>query len=157
MIIHEKKHRLPLDLYVGHNIISFTCCISGKKHLFVNDPTFLAFEAILLESLNKFGCDAHAYLFMTNHTHLILQGKNEDSNIWKSMILFKQKMGFWLSKNASEFKWQKDFYDHVLRRDEDLKKHLEYVLHNPVRKGLVENWKKYPYKGSTLYDLNSWD
>jgi len=48
------------------------------------------------------------------------------------------------------------FYDHILRKDEDIPKQINYILQNPVRKGLVKNWKDYPYKGSTLYNLNEW-
>ena len=32
--------------------------------------------------------------------------------------------------------------------------HVRYILYNPVRKQLVENWKDYKYKGSQVYDLN---
>lgn len=157
MTILENKHRLPLDNYMGFNIVAFTCCVVNKQPLFVNNPVFLAFETILLDSLDKNNCGSHACLFMPDHCHLILQGKNEKSDIWKCMVLFKQILGYWLSKNAPGFQWQKDFYDHVLRKDEDIKRHVEYVLYNPVRKGLAENWKDYPYKGSTVYDLNTWD
>jgi len=157
MTIHENKHRLPIDNYIGFNIIAFTCCVFNKRQLFKDNPVILAFEAILLESLDKHNCGAHVTLFMPDHGHLILQGKNEISNIWKCMVAFKQKSGYWMSKNAAGFRWQKDFYDHVLRKDEDIKKHVEYVLYNPVRKGLARNWKEYPYKGSTVYDFNLWE
>lgn len=53
-------------------------------------------------------------------------------------------------------KWQKDFYDHILRKDEDVKKHVMYILNNPVRRGIVENWKDYPYKGSTKFNFYEW-
>jgi hypothetical protein len=43
-----------------------------------------------------------------------------------------------------------------LRKEEDIKKHVMYILNNPVRKGIVENWKNYPYKGSTKFDFNEW-
>jgi len=43
--------------------------------------------------------------------------------------------------------WQRYFYDHVLRNEEDLKNVALYVLENPVRKGMVENWQDYPYCG----------
>lgn len=157
MIVREKKHRLSLDNYIGFSIVSFTCCILNKKRLFINQVVFKTFEDILLDSLVKYGCDAHVYLFMPDHAHLILQGKKENSDIWKCMVAFKQKTGYWLSKNASDFGWQKDFYDHVLRKDEDLKKQIEYILYNPARKHIVGNWKEYPYKGSTIYDFNEWN
>lgn len=52
--------------------------------------------------------------------------------------------------------WQKDYYDHIIRRPEDVQKHVRYILDNPVRKGLVDDWKKYPFKGSTLHDFDEW-
>jgi putative transposase len=157
MAIREKKHRLSLDNYIGFNIVSFTFCIFGRKYFFIDDLPFNIFEGILLNELKQYNCQAHVYLFMPDHGHFIFQGKQEDADIWKCMVEFKQKTGYWLSKNASDFEWQKDFYDHILRKDEDIKKHIEYVLYNPVRKGLVRHWKAYPYKGSTLYDLDAWD
>jgi hypothetical protein len=54
-------------------------------------------------------------------------------------------------------KWQKDYYDHILRKKENLNIHIKYILNNPVRAGLVDYWKQYPYKGSTLYNLENWD
>jgi len=32
-----------------------------------------------------------------------------------------------------------------LRKDEDLLKVAEYIVYNPVRKGLVEDWRDYPF------------
>jgi hypothetical protein len=43
--------------------------------------------------------------------------------------------------------WQKRWYDHILRRNQDVRKSGEYILNNPVRRGLVEDWHEYPYCG----------
>ena len=39
--------------------------------------------------------------------------------------------------------WQEESFDHVLRSTEGLDAKVDYVLQNPVRKGLVDDWKKY--------------
>ncbi len=44
--------------------------------------------------------------------------------------------------------WQKSYYDHVLRHDENLAHVVRYVLENPVRAGLVESFDEYPYAWS---------
>ena len=90
---------------------------------------------------------------MPDHLHLVLEGKSEKSDLWKAVGLFKQKTGFLLSKNKKDIRWQKDFYDHLHRKDEDLKKHIIYILDNSVRSGLVDNWEDYPFKGSLDFDL----
>ena len=39
--------------------------------------------------------------------------------------------------------WQEESFDHVLRCSEGLDAKVEYVLQNPVRKGLVSDWRRY--------------
>jgi REP element-mobilizing transposase RayT len=84
---------------------------------------------------------------MPDHQHLIISGRQEDSDIWSAIVKYKQKTGFWLPNNTS-LKWQKDFYDHMMRSDEDIVTQVKYILDNPVRKGLVKSWEEYPFKGS---------
>jgi len=53
-----------------------------------------------------------------------------------------------MSTNKPEMRWQKDFYDHIIRTNEDIAAQVRYVLDNPVRKGLVLFWQDYHFKGS---------
>lgn len=154
--IREKKHRLDAQIYIGERPITFTLCIKDKNHFFTNDTRFKIFEKILLDELKNFNCSTYIYLFMPDHIHMSLAGNDSKANIKKCLEMFKQKTGFWLSKNHPEIKWQKDYYDHILRSNEKLDVHIKYILNNPVRAGLVEYWKQYPLKGSTVYDLNEW-
>ena len=43
--------------------------------------------------------------------------------------------------------WQKGYYDHIVRREEDLRKITEYILANPVRKGLIDDYTAYEFNG----------
>lgn len=146
---YEKKHRLPLENYIGQIITSFTICIFNSKQIFVTESIFKSIELIFFESLQKFDCESHIHLFMPNHCHLLIGGKSPTSNLWKCIFDFKQRSGYWLSKNNYNVKWQKDFYDHTLRKDEDIVKQVRYILENPIRKGIVDYWKNYKFKGST--------
>jgi REP element-mobilizing transposase RayT len=156
MKIKERKHRLQRDAYKGRVRCAFTVCVDNKRTLFISDHIFHSMEEMLLEAIIKANCDAHIYLFMPSHCHLLIEGKSEESDLWQSVVDFKRKSGYWLARNHPSEEWQKDFYDHILRKDEDLIKQVRYILGNPVRKGLVEDWKVYPFKGSTLYDFNQW-
>ena len=153
MNIRERRHRLSLNLYKGKVRATFTLCVEGRKGLFVEKAVVDRFLNALVESKNRYNCVNWLYIFMPDHLHLILEGKSEGSDLWKTIVLFKQKTGFWLSKNRVGVKWQKDFYDHIHRRDDNLKQHIRYILDNPVRKGLVDNWRDYRFKGSMGFDL----
>jgi hypothetical protein len=37
------------------------------------------------------------------------------------------------------------FFDHRLRREEKLSEKADYILHNPVRAGLVNDWHEWPH------------
>ena len=41
--------------------------------------------------------------------------------------------------------WQRNFFDHVIRKEESLIRVAEYILQNPVRKGIVPDWGEYPF------------
>lgn len=153
--VQEKPHRLATHNYSGYSAVAFTCCIADRKLCFTENQAVRAIEKILLESLTRYRVAAHAYLFMPDHLHLLIQGEKRDANLYECIVHFKQRSGFWLTKNTYA-RWQKDFYDHVLRQGEEIEKHVRYILENPVRKNIVENWKTYPYKGSTLYDFSQW-
>ena len=99
-------------------------------------------------------CDVLAYIFMPDHCHVLLQGKSELADTLCAMRNFKQKSGFWLSKNHHGIEWQKSFYDHILRSDEEIDKQMRYILENPVRKRIIEDWKEYPWNGSMIYEIN---
>ena len=79
---------------------------------------------------------------------------SDKSDVMKAMVSYKQKTGYWLSVNRPEIRWQKDFYDHIIRTDEKVSVQIRYILDNPVRKKLVKSWQDYPYKGSIGCALN---
>jgi len=41
--------------------------------------------------------------------------------------------------------WQEESFDRVLRCSEKLDEKIVYVLQNPVRRGLVADWRNYPW------------
>ena len=41
--------------------------------------------------------------------------------------------------------WQVESFDHVVRSSEGLDAKIQYVLDNPVRRGLVAEWTEYPW------------
>ncbi len=51
-------------------------------------------------------------------------------------------------RSHPKFKWQKSFYDHIIRNETDYQFHWNYTMHNYRKHGLPENWKftglKYP-------------
>ncbi len=160
MVIKEKRHRLPREFYKGTISVVFTLCLEKGVTNVASDINVASgfslskfqivntFTEILTSIIEKTGCMVPVYCFMPDHQHLMITGTRGDSDIWKAIVSYKQKAGFWMSRNNAEIRWQKDFYDHVVRTHEDIATQVRYILDNPVRKGLASSWEEYPFKGA---------
>ncbi|MGO9620210.1 MAG: REP-associated tyrosine transposase [Desulfobaccales bacterium] len=154
MIIREKQHRLRERNYQGEVSVSFTLCITDRVQLFKSIYAVTVFINILKSQVEESSCIIPVYYFMPDHQHLIVTGTDSNSGVLDFIKAYKQKTGYWLSQNLSSASWQKDFFDHIIRKDEGLVNIARYILDNPVRKGLVANWQKYPFKGAMSCELD---
>jgi REP element-mobilizing transposase RayT len=147
-------HRLPRDRYKGRVSAAFTLCVRDRRLLFVEPYIVRSFVDFLKQVAEKRIFNV-VFCFMPDHAHLISLGTNDESDLILGLEEFKQVTGHWLGANHPEFKWQKSFYDRVIRSTEELAATVRYVLDNPVRAGLVSNWFEYPYTGAVGFDLNT--
>jgi hypothetical protein len=86
-----------------------------------------------------------AACLMSDHVHLLLGVK--ESNLvdligrWKR---FTQKTAS--NVNYKDKLWQRSFYDHALRREEQVNVVARYIYENPTRAVLTTENKDYPYR-----------
>lgn len=57
-----------------------------------------------------------------------------------------------LQSGGSKFQWQKSFYDHYVRNDNDFNYHLEYIWRNPEKHSIINNFENYTYSSYNNYD-----
>ncbi len=107
--------------------------------------------AALTASATQHSCSIPIYCIMPDHVHVILQGSGGNADTWRAMVAFKQRSGFWLSRHVPGTRWQKDFYDRILRSEEEVRDALVYIAANPPRAGLVRDPAEYPFTGSIGY------
>ena len=67
-------------------------------------------------------------------------------------LIFSTQRAAWSFGVEGAF-WQKSYWDHLLRADAQVERVVEYVLQNPVRRGLVADWREYAFCGSLVFDL----
>jgi REP element-mobilizing transposase RayT len=41
--------------------------------------------------------------------------------------------------------WQHENYDHVIRDEGELERIIQYVIYNPVKAGLTDDWKQWKW------------
>ncbi|MCY1267516.1 REP-associated tyrosine transposase [compost metagenome] len=47
--------------------------------------------------------------------------------------------------------WQRRFWEHQIRDEADLNRHIDYIHHNPVKHGLVSRVRDWPYSSFHRY------
>ncbi len=77
---------------------------------------------------------------MPDHIHTLLSFPPSRNTVQQTITLWKR----WTARQMG-IEWQRDFFEHRLRSDENWREKADYILANPVRKGLVTEAAQWPY------------
>ncbi len=84
---------------------------------------------------------------MPDHLHVLLQGDKPNASLPDFVRNFKQRSAYAFRQHAGDPPWQRSYYDHVLRKDENIREIARYIFENPVRKGLIGDFREFPFSG----------
>ena len=98
-----------------------------------------------------------AYCFMPDHLHLLIEATSESSDLVAFADEARQRTAYRYRRRQDQALWQKGYYEHVLRDGEATLAVVRYILANPVRGGLVQEPRDYPFSGSLLFDKRQLD
>ncbi|NIM98345.1 MAG: transposase [candidate division Zixibacteria bacterium] len=92
-----------------------------------------------------------AWVVLPDHFHMVIDPKQHDI----SNLLQRIKMSFgalWRKRRnvTSGRVWQNRFWDHIIRDQTDLNRHIDYVHFNPVRHKYVDSPFEWQY--SSIHD-----
>lgn len=133
-----------------------TLVTKERESVFSEPDAIHLFEDSLEYCRNRYAFIKHAFVFLSDHIHLILEITGDFTpadliRCLKRRFLICVKCGSVVrplrgSPNPTigliqkyGTIWQKRYYDHVIRDDQDFVRHVEYIHYNPVKHGLVTN------------------
>lgn len=151
----HKNIRLPNGVYaIPFQPCSITISAIDRKPIFLEVEFTNSCIEILAEYSQKHGMKCHVFCFMPDHIHLLIEAIPSKSliGIIQELKGLWTKVGWQYGLEGAIF--QKSFFDHFLRKDEDVMTVVKYILNNPVRAKIVEQWQNYPFLGSTVYNLS---
>ena len=102
-----------------------------------------------------------AWVVLPDHMHTVWTlppGDDDFSNRWKAIkIRFVQKLP--RTERRSKVRvakgergvWQRRFWEHAIRNDNDYMRHVDYVHWNPMKHGLVQQVEQWPYSSFHRY------
>ena len=91
-----------------------------------------------------------AWVVLGDHFHIILAIGGKD--ISKTVHGFKIKYSrHFRDKHRPGRVWQNRFWDHIIRDQDDLERHLDYIHFNPVKHGVTDDPFEYEHSSLSSY------
>ena len=127
-----------------------------RKHTdyFVTAVTFQREPLLLLDADLFWQCwkieKPKAWVIFPDHFHIVIN--SSDSTISDIVHRFKVLYSTRFRKKFHPGRvWHNRFWDHILRDEKDLKRHLDYIHYNPVKHGLTNDPFAYEHSSLSLY------
>jgi putative transposase len=133
-------HDRPLWLRPEDEIFFVTICCQerGTNQLCNPQVAREIFDSVEFRNQNHVWY-AHFIVLMPDHLHGLISFPSEQP-MRQIVADWKRFLATGLGIN-----WQRDFFDHRLRREESLSEKAHYIRANPVRAGLVATSEEWPY------------
>jgi len=113
-------------------------------------------EDILLEAIEKHkaatASDLIAWAILPDHFHLLIQPGNTNISLLTRRIKLSFSAKYRQRKGLQSGRlWQYRFWDHIIRNQDDMNRHIAYIHRNPVKHGIVKSPFDYPYSSIHQY------
>ena len=147
---HLKK--LNAHNYQGYAWIHWSMTIQDRGQGWLDALMHQTVRELLLHTCVRYDLHSPSFCLMPDHAHFLLMGLNPESNQLNAIKFFRRSWNEVLKERG--FSLQKECYDHVLLEDEKRPEAFEdtvlYILKNPQRAGLVDEWQDWSFNGAVL-------
>jgi REP element-mobilizing transposase RayT len=127
-------------------------------HQSTTGPHYLKEEKIALlvcstmEFWDQKRYDVLAYCVMSNHVHNVFTPLEKNDGDFHSLERIMHSIKSYTAGEANKLLnrkgkpfWAHESFDHYSRNAEETERIVSYVLYNPVKVGLVDSWKEWPW------------
>jgi len=138
----------------------FTAVTYRRAPIFIDEPEIILLKKCIKMTMQNHPFRIDAIVVLPDHIHTIWTLPDEDVDFSTRWRLIKKRFSLnYLKKDnaqvsASMLKkqergiWQRRFWEHLIRDDEDFNMHCDYIHYNPVKHGSVDSpdmWKYSSY------------
>lgn len=143
----------------GFNYVFFTIVTNNRIPILINNIDLL--RSSFKYAKQKYDFEVYSAVILKDHLHIILN--LEDTKKYPEIIrLIKYYFSVHFNRGhayalptiqISESKikkrekgiWQRRYWEHTIRDENDLHRHLDYIHYNPIKHGFVTKAIDYPY------------
>ena len=117
---------------------------NNRQKTFFKVEDYQKYLDSLKQSAQEYDCDIHAYVLMTNHVHLLITPKQEESLSTMMQSIGRQYVRYFnRSYKRSGTLWEGRFKSALIDTERYLLTCSRYIELNPVRAGIVKEPEKY--------------
>jgi len=130
---------------LAHHAYHVTLCVHNRLPLF-RDFTDARLVVTEMRKLHEDGIlNSLAWVIMPDHLHWLFQ-LGEQMTLSEAMKRLKARSAHAINRCHGRHGaiWQKGYYDHALRDEEDIQGIARYIVANPLRAGIIEKIGEYP-------------
>jgi putative transposase len=124
----------------------FTVVTHHRKKIFVDEPIIDLLRGAILQVKSKRPFIIVAVVILPDHLHMIWTLPEGDSDYPTRWRLIKS---FVSRGMVGQEVWQRRYWEHLIRDEADLERHVDYIHYNPVKHGYVqspEDWHHSSYQ-----------
>ncbi|SEH04879.1 REP-associated tyrosine transposase [Candidatus Venteria ishoeyi] len=150
--------------FVPGGMYFFTVTLADRRqHLLTEHIDLL--RTAFRETRNKHAFDIQAIVILPEHLHTLWKMPEQDSDYpgrWKAIksrfthLLRKQGIKLPAAPEGGYRLWQRRYWEHTIRNNEDWERHFNYIHYNPVKHGWVKQAIDWPYSSFHRYVRLGW-
>lgn len=126
---------------------------NNREPIFYAETDYHFYLEKLFDACQKHDCDLHAYVLMTNHVHLLMTPHSTDGIGRVIQMLGRYYVQYFnYTYDRTGTLWEGRYKATLLDSDEYLLTCMRYIELNPVRAGMVEHSRDYPWSS---YNCNA--
>ena len=143
----------------------FTVVTHERRPIFASESARRMLRAAIGQAQGRLSFELPAIVLLPDHIHMIMRLPEGDGDFSRRISAMKRNFTeAYLRAEGSEGKptpgrtrqryrgvWQKRFYEHAIRDYRDFKRHLDYIHVNPVKHGLAEWPRDWPWSSFHRY------
>ncbi len=146
-------------MYEPGGMFFFTVVTHQRRKLFLNEKArFFLHESIRKVRL-KYPFETIAVVLLPDHLHCIWKLPDGDENFSIRWACIKKEFSkLWIASGGSEAEisearrnhrevgiWQRRFWEHRIKNEDDFIRHVNYIHYNPIKHGLVQCPHQWPH------------
>ena len=147
--LYQRRNSLRLRgfNYAAQRIYFVTIVVTERRKVFLDRRLAQAAVDCLLDLRQQMRFNLYCYCLMPDHFHALIGAGDSGKSLSEICGAFKSltTRAYWQWYRGKL--WQRQFFDHIIRNEQDFFETLEYIKLNPVRKGLARTVAEWPYTG----------